>query len=317
MSRIRTSDVHWDRCYASFRYAHKTVLTGAVSDSPHIQFMFGIKAYHAMRSIDASVIYSRSMFPGSHIAAFLYKREHPEVTWYAEFSDPVTYDSKGRNRDELYKKSINRLKEYDGFFEACELAPYDFADKLIFTNSVQRAYMLDKCVNKESANRAKSHSVIWHHPIIDSEYAHISRSTYALDKKTINVGYFGSFYATRGAGDLMNLTTRDDITLHMFVPNPDDVKEYESQNVVINKMRPYLEFLNIASRMDYLFLSDMQPLEGVTPWLPSKLSDYLATGVPIIARCNEGSPMFSFNSDQIKKIDSVSQEFVESLKKSQ
>mgnify|MGYP007102638487 CR=1 FL=1 len=75
-----------------WQYKEKT------SDAPRAQLSFALQAYLKTSSVDAEVVYSRSMFPGSHIAAYLYKRRHPNVIWYAEFSDPIAYTSSGTKR---------------------------------------------------------------------------------------------------------------------------------------------------------------------------------------------------------------------------
>ena len=74
--------------------------------------------------------------------------------------------------------------------------------------------------------------------------------------------------------------------------------------IAVSDVKPYfLEFLSTAGKMGLPVFNDMEPLDGVTPWLPpSKLSDYLAVGVPIIALCNEGSPLSMIDSPSIIKV---------------
>ena len=60
----------------------------------------------------------------------------------------------------------------------------------------------------------------------------------------------------------------------------------------------------------------MNPLpDGTIPWLPSKLADYLSTDTPVIACCNEGSPLAAFDSEQIVKVAAVDDVLVASLRK--
>ena len=299
MSDIRTVDSEWDKYFASFTFTERVAIQGKTSDAPRAQLSFALQAYLKTSSVDAEVVYSRSMFPGSHIAAYLYKRRHPNVIWYAEFSDPIAYTSSGTKRDIEHSYFESYL---DDFYESCEILPYKWADHVIFTNSVQREYMLGYCSDRDAAMRAAEKSLVWVHPMIDGIYAQLIDSKWKPVPGKINIGFFGSFYARRNTEPLIKLASSNDVVLHLFVPDPAKVK-IKGSNVVVKKALPYFEFLNVAKKMDYLFLNDMESLDGITPWLPSKLSDYLATGTKIIACCNEGSPLCNYESASIIKVN--------------
>ena len=176
--------------------------------------------------------------------------------------------------------------------------------------------MLGYCEDDEAIQLAASKALVWHHPVIQGEYVHLLSSNYALSKEKINIGYFGSFYARRNVDPLLCLASREDVEVHLFVPNPSTVKEVLPANVKLNGVLPYFEFLDVAGKMDYVFLSDMEPLDdGVTPWLPSKLSDYLATGTPVIACCNDNSPLWGYQSSQIIKVRNMDSDFLAKLAK--
>lgn len=298
MSDIRKKDAQWEALYARFAYCEKMLALGKTSDLPKYQMSYAVEAYLKASSLNASVIYSRSMFPGSHIAAYLYKRDHPEAVWYAEFSDPIAKNSSGEDRD---KKTLEQ-DCYSDFYASCEVLPYKHADKIIFTNAVQMEYMLGYCCDREAAVEARRKALAWHHPQIDHRYVGLVPSSYAVDKSKINVGFFGSFYARRSVNPMIELSKNNDVLIHLFVPDKKRVPSDLPSNFRVSDVKPYFEFLSTAGKMDYLFLSDMEPLDGVTPWLPSKLSDYLAVGVPIIALCNEGSPLSMIDSPSIIKV---------------
>ena len=152
--------------YARFAYCEKNLALGKTSDLPKYQMSYAVEAYLKASSLNASVIYSRSMFPGSHIAAYLYKRDHPESVWYAEFSDPIAKNSSGEDRD---KKTFEQ-DCYSDFYASCEVLPYKHADKIIFTNAVQMKYMLGYCCDREAAVEARRKALVWHHPQIDHRY---------------------------------------------------------------------------------------------------------------------------------------------------
>ena len=310
MSDIRKSDPLWNEYYVKPLISSNEQKLGRTYENPRAQVFYAVESYIKANPISASYVYSRSAFPGSHIAAGLYKKNHPEAMWIAEFSDPIALNSSGGRRSAAYANS-----EFEEFFEACEIIPYRYADKLIFTNSVQRDYMLGYCKDREAAALAASKALVWHHPIIDKRYVHLFRSNYKLPSDKINIGYFGSFYARRSVDPIRALAKRSDVLIHLFVPKMNAVPKGLPSNVRVNAGLPYFEFLDAASKMDYVFLSDMEPLNGVTPWLPSKLSDYLAAGTPVIALCNDGSALQMYESDEIIKLANISDEFLTTLKK--
>lgn len=315
MGDIRAVDEEWDRWFAQFSYSDRMTVSGRTCDLPECQIYYALESYQFAKNIDAEVIYSRSMFLGSHLAAYLYKRDHPEVIWYAEFSDPVAVGVQGEWRDTSTNLGNERTDAYDDFYESCELIPYEFADYVIYTNEVQRDFMLGYCRDGKLKQRALKHSLVWRHPEVDPRYAGLIPSGYRVDGSKINIGYFGSFYVTRKVNDLLTISERDDVVVHLFVPWPKSLRHVASESVVVNEVRPYLEFLDIASKMDYVFLSDMQSIDGCTPWLPSKLSDYLSVDTPIIAKCNEGSPLSKIDKPGLIKIYQVDESFMSSLKK--
>ena len=307
-------DPKWDKFYANFTFAQRIKIPGRTFESPRTQTDYAIAACALAKDIDAKVIYSRSMFVGSHLAAYLYKKAHPDVFWYAEFSDPVALDSRGDRRDEQDRYK-DELEEFKNFYQNCEYFVYENADKVIFTNEVQREYMFAYCPDKNIKNCAMPKSEIWPHPIIDKCYVNLMNTKYEIDDTKINIGYFGSFFHSRKADEILRFAKRDDVVLHLFLLQPQNFQDLACENVRIEKARPYFEFLNLASRMDYLFINDTKALDGVTPWRPSKLSDYLASGSMIIALCNEDSPLSMEANERVIKLTEITDDFIDSLTK--
>src|SRR5699024_8975158 len=58
-------------------------------------------------------IYSRALWPGSHMAAFEFKQDNSNLMWVAEFSDPILYDIKNQERKAGYftVKEVKKLKK--------------------------------------------------------------------------------------------------------------------------------------------------------------------------------------------------------------
>jgi hypothetical protein len=92
---------------------------------------------------------------------------------------------------------------------------------------------------------------------------------------------------------------RGRVLLHVFTAEPDGVADLVRErdiadSVSVNPYRDYLEFLNLADRMDVLLLNDaVTPFGGTNPFLPSKWSDYKGSSTPVWGILEEGSPLDS------------------------
>ena len=261
-------------------------------------------------------MYSRAMWPAAHVLAALYKARHPNVEWTAEFSDPMLIDVQGQRReakgpleaallDQLSKAVRARGFEppdMDNLWEIAELLPYALADKVLYTNENQRDVMLSYCERPEYAARAREHSIVEHHPTPPADFYDRLPTTYELDPSVVNIGYFGTFYITRGLTEVvdalraMPLASRARLRLHVFTHRPDklneDAREAGLAGVIVAKPYvSYLEFLSISKQMDVLLVNDFRAAEahGRNPYLPAKYADYLGSGRPIWSIYEPGS----------------------------
>ncbi|WP_196717416.1 glycosyltransferase [Actinomyces trachealis] len=262
-------------------------------------------------------VYSRALWVGSHVAAALYKMRHFRTRWSAEFSDPLRRDAAGTVRpgpyeaDDISQKLINALKargfehiENSTLFDLVELVTLVYADELIFTNQNQMEYMLSLYDDNRIKQLAMSKSTIRHHPVPPKSAYDVVTSTYPVPEDVVNIGYFGSFYPSRGIGEVLtaienlNFSLRRWIRLHVFCNVVADVKTivFERQlqsNVIVNPYLSYMEFLNVTTRFDVLMVNDVLRSGDlhINPFLPSKYSDYLGSGTKIWAIVDEGSPL--------------------------
>lgn len=261
-------------------------------------------------------IYSRSMWPAAHILAASYKLENPDVTWIAEFSDPLLYDSRGERRTgtvdpdselvrefrrELLERGIDPPRD-DNLFAWIELLVYALADEIHFTNPNQLEYMMGYLEDASLRASIRERSKIDPHPTLPSEYYSIASSTYETDRSKINIGYFGVFYAVRGVGDILDaletltMDARKHFCLHIFTDKPQKTRRTVharemDENVKVQPYVPYLAFLNLTTKLDWLLVCDARTSEshGMNPYLPSKLSDYQGSGTPIWAIVEDSS----------------------------
>ena len=77
----------------------------------------------------------------------------------------------------------------------------------------------------------------------------------------------------------------------------------------------FLEMLSLAAQMDYLYLEDVDYSGEINPFLPSKYTDYLASGSKIIAMVKPGSPLSTMSDKQLIKTFLLDDAFVQSIRK--
>lgn len=310
MSSIRSVDTRYVFFYSRFLYASQIMIKGIVRELPKNQYFFGRIAYQKAKEIEATVIYSRSMFPGSHIAAYLYKLKHKEVKWYAEFSDPLLYNTFNTERKSICEEDDDAILH--DFWSSVEEMVYENADVIIFTNENQRQYMLSYNRTHIANSLIEQKSMVSHHPIMDHRFANVIVSKYSLPKG-INIAYFGSLPKYRNRDLLIQMLDNPRVHLHIFTVMTKDMSGLKHDRIHLNTNVDYLQFLNIASRMDYLVVIDSENVSDINPWLPSKVSDYIASGTPIIAIVKAGSTLSQMDDPQfIIKYD-IDHAFVSSL----
>ena len=260
-------------------------------------------------------MYSRALWVGSHVAAALFKLRHNRVHWSAEFSDPLSRGADGRARpgaiveNDTSRALMAAVKAYgfavDGIetlFELAEVSTYIFADELIFTNENQLEYMLSLRLPDGLAELVRKKATVREHPQPAASAYTVSPTSYPVPLETVNIGYFGSFYPSRGIDDVLiaiaNLPVevRRHLRFHVFSNKRDDVEARSlalgvGDCVYANPYLDYMEFLNATTKFDVLLVNDVErgPELAINPFLPSKLSDYRGSGSDIWAIYDEGS----------------------------
>lgn len=262
-------------------------------------------------------VYSRAQFAASHFLAARFKVANPDVAWTAEFSDPLSHDVLGGERVAPYEDSrLSRLLleaiEGAGFqppeghnsLSLCESVAFALASRIIFTNPLQRDFMLEHCHDPALAERARGIAEVNPHPTLPRRFYELVESHYAVEQDKVNIGYFGNFYANRGVDLLVDALAaiakqdRERIVLHIFTAAApgEKLREAAERRGLTDQIRvqPYadfLAFLNLCDRMDLLLVNDaLTPKESaVNPFLPSKWSDYKGSTTPVWALVEEGS----------------------------
>ncbi|SFK81278.1 hypothetical protein [Salinicoccus halodurans] len=258
-------------------------------------------------------IYSRAMFTQSHFLGYEIKKNNPELKWVAEFSDPLHKDVNAEMRyapvedddyigqlkadlDPKYHALIN-----DNVFNLCEVLPFIYADELIFTNTHQLQYMIER-FDSDLRELVLAKATVSQHPTPPKPMYSLVQSYYKLDATAINLAYFGNFYDTRGFRQIELVAKQlydqniNNFRIHVFTNlrgntmrfyNGSDFKDY----ITLNPYVSYFEFLNLAERLDILMIFDAETvgIKPYNPYVPSKLSDYRGSSSFVWAFTEPGS----------------------------
>lgn len=308
----RKTDETYAAFFAQFQYAEQITVGAKSYFNGAAQTDWGNAACKRAQAIDAAVMYSRSMWVGSHIAALQYRRQHPHTKWYAEFSDPLYMGTDNRPRPCAAGEDPNFWMniEYDVMCQA---------DVLIFTNENQLAYMLKMNPRIQHPETIREKSVVLRHPALPRQYASLLHCEYPMDTRMVHVGYFGTFYPNRNSDDLLRLLQRPDVAVHIFTPQKELElpKTYQpfAARLHLHDTVDHLSFLNVASRFDYLFLSDVDFPGEINPYLPSKFADYLMTGTPILAKVASNSCLSRMELPKFIRFETMDDALLQTLQK--
>ncbi|WP_099299036.1 glycosyltransferase [Corynebacterium dentalis] len=283
-------------------------------------------------------LYSRVMWPASHLAAYLYKQKNPDVPWTAEFSDPMRLDANAKKRDCALTSDTPTLEllaaadaenphmDVDNGFDLIEALTLIHADEVVFTNANQRDVVLN-AYGKDFSEQVFAKSVIRPQPVPTADMYSIKPPAVTSPRETVTIGYFGNFYPNRGLGEVFEtlersqLTTSRSIHFHIFTSNVEQaqalVPEPLQGMVTVSAALPYLSFLSTSAVFDVLFVGDAMT-EGTfstNPFLPSKYADYRGSGARIWAHVESGSPLSMEDVELKSTIGNANeiQEIVESL----
>jgi hypothetical protein len=171
-----------------------------------------------------------------------------------------------------------------------------------FTNENQRDLMLGDFPDRTVAASVLEKSVVAHHPVMPPRFYHLVESTYVLAPEVVNIGYFGTFYASRGLDEVvealrrMTPEERAGLRIHVFTDKPDathaEIAAAGLDDVFrVGPFVPFLEMLNLCTRLDVLLVNDARTkgIHRINPYLPSKWADYSGSGTPVWAIYEEGS----------------------------
>ncbi|SDD71801.1 Glycosyltransferase involved in cell wall bisynthesis [Paracoccus isoporae] len=263
-------------------------------------------------------LYSRAMWPASHLAGASIKAALPHLRWQAEFSDPLAVDIMGVDRpgeidpDWLEQNGITAMIREAGFpipltrsvMKWCEYVAYALADELWFTNANQMDYMLSRPWIVPLRDRIAPRAVICRHPTLPDRYYDMAEDRWTPQTGRFSIAYFGNFYQNRGLQEVLTALSQLDpadrraLKLDIYCSANPELNEMIGQlgltgTVEQFELLPFLEFLARSRKYDMLLVNDAVTagIKPFNPYLPSKLSDYLGAKRPIWRLAEPGSPM--------------------------
>jgi hypothetical protein len=219
---------------------------------------------------------------------------------------------------------------------------FNAADHVVFTNDNQREFMLGyhydhstvafSTVHEamlsegelsnpdvEPHGRVLSKSLIWPQPCIPSE-CFVIRTNYKIDYSKINIAYFGHFSTERKIDTVFGFLHNPNVVVHIFsgFDSTTSYSKYTKQQIesegdkypgtlIVNYSVGVLEMMDIACKMDYLYLSGAYVKNSPHPYLPSKYADYrsvtkLYDKVRILMDAPSDSPLCKVNDPSIIRI---------------
>ena len=320
LSTIRTADDQLQDFVGPYIGEHamvRPVIRFAAQDSLRDFTKRGLAVAEARRLDPYETVYSRSMWPHSHFLAAHIRARGLADRWTAEFSDPVLWHVDGEPRPsgpleigpqeaallrQLGTPQQRLLRDRQTVLAWTQFLPFFLADQIVFTNEQQRTVMLND-LPEALRNDAFERSTVSEHPTPPAELYEPAVER-PRDDTRFRIGYFGTFYANRGAADFLEALSmltddeRKQIVLDVYAEKADDLRRAARaldvmECVNIRKPLPYREFLRQSNSYDALLVTDIatSPFSVPSPFLPSKYSDYAGSRTPIFSISITGSPL--------------------------
>lgn len=314
MSSVRSQDQEFYAVVKRWINRHTVIEVPTSFANWHAISRWAAEAVEASENSNANYkeIYSRALWVASHVAGCLYKLNHPEVRWIAEFSDPLAFGVDGSLRpgeigdDQTARQLLSILPETEKgsprtLFQVVEEASLRLADEVIFTNQSQMNVILGSYCN-EFRDEVIQKSVVSPQPVPPNFLYDIRRGSYFQADK-INVAYFGAFYPNRGVDGvvkaLMRLEESVRSRLQLTIFTNSEVPHPLINEVVVRPQLSYLDFLTASKEADVLLVTDTSTVGcfNENPFLPSKVADYLGSGSQIWGIVEQGSPLSQLDLD--------------------
>lgn len=251
-----------------------------------------------------------SIVPGvSHLCGKAIKKIHPEVIWYASFSDPFKNspykkaDLEGRSIFYKFIYSVGGFTLYNSKYEEAAVLN---ADKLIFICKEQMEYTLSQYKNTVELKKKAIIMPLTYIPEWEM-YSSLINDNNRVSNKPLQAVHLGRLYGLRKINTfleaLKELKEEDKdlskkIVFHQYseiqAPDVKKIKEYNLEDVfILHKTVSYDKSVEVMKESDILVLFDtLMSDKPVQPYLPSKIVEYLLLRKPILGICDKNSPSY-------------------------
>lgn len=211
----------------------------------------------------------------SHLAGWKLKRKYPHIKWIAHFSDPWVDNS--FNDYNFWTKKINNIFQDNVFNQA---------DRLVFTS--QETIEL---VMRNYSPEIRSKTTCLPHSFDQKLFP-----TDIQKNDVFTIRYLGNFYGERNPKFLFKalktLNNIEDLKVELIGASTtsidEDIKIAGLENTVhAVKSVDYLTSLKMMKESDLLLILDAPAV--ISPFLPSKLIDYVGANRPIFGITSKGT----------------------------
>ncbi len=243
---------------------------------PDFQYFWHLDLYKKTSLIidefGADVIVTFGQPMSTHIAGLKLKKQYPHLRWMAHFSDP--WVDNAFNDQNTWVRFVNKCYQN---------AVFDMADKLIFTSEET----VD-LVTKSYSSLIRSKALYLPHSFNESLYP--AQESVSNAASLLTIRYMGNFYGNRQPDCLFealkNLQKSDLENLRIELVGSattdigDRMKEHGlEETVFVRSSISYLGSLALMQDADLLLIIDAPA--KLSPFLPSKLVDYIGANKPI------------------------------------
>jgi glycosyltransferase involved in cell wall biosynthesis len=261
-------------------------------------------------------LYSQGASPAGHLLAAAYKARNPATWWSAEPANPISLATDRSQRKMRLKpcRLVDLLSgclserglpvpDTDDALRWREHLAFALADQVVFTNPTQMEYLLGSCDHPELVRAVRKKAVIQPLPTLPRRLYHAVEAEYAVPDGFVSLGHFGGDL-TGGIDDLLVAVStlepevRRWVRLHFFTSRPNRLtaragRLHVSGNVLARACVPYLDFLNLTTKFDWLVVSEARTADPHVgkPHLPPEWSDYRGSGRPVWGLVEPGSPL--------------------------
>lgn len=271
-------NIHIIKPYRWYKYLpfHKFKQLFAIPDS----YLYLLNLYvKFLKDIDLAkydTLFTWSMYHSIHLLGPYIKKRHPSVRWIAHMSDPWV------------DNPFFKLNKFSHFINSkMESLVVKSADKITVTSEITRDSL------RKKYNKYSEKFCYIPHNFLDELYTNLEKKN-----KIFTMRYIGNFYGNRQPDSLFKalnthpLKTLKNLRIEI-VGNCSDsmleqIKKYNLESVVFcYPSVDYLTSLKLMQESDLLLLIDA-PSEK-SPFLPSKLIDYIGANKPIFGITPEGT----------------------------